>query len=75
MSTLWLRSIDGLSRFAPSRSVVTGRFFGTIENVCVLRPGGLGDLVVLTRAALKHGIDLSALCWVVERRKVVWHEA
>lgn len=74
MSTLWLRSLDWISRAAPAREWITGRYFGTIENVAVLRPGGLGDLVVLTRAALKLSIDIRQILWVVERRNAPWAE-
>lgn len=38
----------------------------------ILRPGGMGDLILLTIAAEEMGIDLSAPLWLIEKRSAVW---
>ncbi len=73
MSTLWLKRIDSLSTYVP-RKLLTAwpRKHGAPGAVTIIRPGGLGDLVVLTRALLQLGVSLNRVTWVVERRNSVW---
>ena len=69
---LWLKRIDSLSRLVPARLVRGAGRPSAPEPLCILRPGGLGDLVLLTRAALELKLDLRALHWICERRNAPW---
>lgn len=69
--TLWLKRLDGLAALSP-RILLGPRGAETTESPIVLRPGGLGDMVLLTRAAVEAGIDLASICWVGERRNTQW---
>ncbi len=42
------------------------------DQGCIIRPGGLGDLVILTLAALNLNIDIWKIIWIVERRNKIW---
>jgi ADP-heptose:LPS heptosyltransferase len=69
-----LKAIDPLSRFVPR---FVRRIIGLSRRPglgCVIRPGGLGDLVVLTDAALSLGIDIWRVVWIVESRNKAWCE-
>lgn len=69
---MFLKTIDPLSYLVP----------GAIRKIvglpprpglgCIIRPGGLGDLVVLTRACLELGIDIWRVVWIVEKRNNIW---
>ncbi len=43
-----------------------------IDRPLIVRPGGLGDLVVATAAAEDLGLDPRDLDWVIEKRSAVW---
>lgn len=68
---LWLKRFDKLSSFFPSR-ILGSSGTATEPRPIVLRPGGLGDMVFLTRAATDLGIDLRNILWVGERRNLQW---
>jgi ADP-heptose:LPS heptosyltransferase len=40
----------------------------------ILRPGGMGDLILVCIAAEQLGIDLRTPLWLIEQRSVVWAE-
>ena len=42
------------------------------NRTLIVRPGGLGDLIVATAALADLGLDPAAFDWVVERRSAVW---
>jgi ADP-heptose:LPS heptosyltransferase len=69
-----LKILDPLSAFAPRflRSLVGLR--ARPDLGCIIRPGGLGDLVILTMASLRNNIDVWRIVWVVERRNKSWCE-
>lgn len=69
-----LKFIDPLSAFVPR---IVRRFVGLTGRPnlgCIIRPGGLGDLVILTQAALRLNIDIWRLVWIVEKRNKPWCE-
>ena len=69
---LWLKRIDPLSRLIPAYFIKGRRPASAEKAVAVLRPGGLGDLVLLSRAAIELRIDLQKLHWICERRNAPW---
>lgn len=69
---MFLKRVDPLSAFVPRglRNLV-----GLPPRPglgCIIRPGGLGDLVILTRACLELGIDIWRVVWIVEKRNNIW---
>ena len=42
------------------------------QRPLILRPGGMGDLILVCIAAEELGIDLHKPRWLIERRSVVW---
>ncbi len=68
---LWLKRFDRISLAYP-RSLSRNRRAPNTELPIILRPGGLGDMVLLTRAAGEAGLDLSQLLWIGERRNISW---
>jgi hypothetical protein len=48
------------------------RFRGSDSRPVILRPGGMGDLILLTIAAEELGYDPKAFLWIIERRSRVW---
>lgn len=69
---LWLRDFDNLSRL-PGMSVFR-KFSSKVgkEAICIIRPGGLGDMVLLTRALQEEGFDLNHFTWIGEKRNTPW---
>ncbi len=72
MNIRWLRSIDGLAKIIPTSLLRFGNNYSTEYPTAVIRPGGLGDLVVLTRAAIELEVDITKLFWLVEKRNKPW---
>lgn len=68
---LWLKRIDSVSRAVPSRPLRSSGDATEIRPI-VLRPGGLGDMVLLTRAACEAGVDPSKVLWFGESRNQPW---
>lgn len=69
-----LKTLDPLSALTPR---VLRRLVGLPARPhlgCIIRPGGLGDLVILTMAALRSGFDIWRFVWVVEKRNKPWCE-
>jgi ADP-heptose:LPS heptosyltransferase len=69
-----LKMLDPLSAFTPK---ALRRIVGLPARPnlgCIIRPGGLGDLVILTMAALRSGIDIWRIVWIVEKRNKPWCE-
>lgn len=67
-----LKLIDPLSCAVPRAA---RKLFGLPRRPnlgCVIRPGGLGDLVILTKSWLEEGIDIWRMVWVVEKRNKAW---
>ena len=71
MGTLWLRAIDPISRLIPAPLIPQARNLSDFP-VCLVRPGGLGDLVLLTRACFESGIEPRSLFWILESRNAIW---
>ncbi len=70
---LWLKRWDFLAKLAPSRGILRrGRIAKIREELTVLRPGGLGDVVLLTRACLELGSSPQSIFWILERRNAPW---
>lgn len=69
---IWLKRVDSLAHLLPGRLIRSLLARPESRGVCLLRPGGLGDLVVLTRAFLELGIDPREVDWVVESRNAPW---
>lgn len=69
---LWLKRIDPLSRLVPAGFLKGRRPASGRKGVAVLRPGGLGDLVLLSRAAMELGVDLQSVHWICEQRNAPW---
>lgn len=64
---LWLKQFDQFSLLlSPPRKR------DVIKDVLILRPGGLGDLVVLTEALCSLGFSPKQFDWIVERRNAIW---
>lgn len=73
MKTLWLRPVDPVSRLVPRALLSQFRARPSeLGGVCLIRPGGLGDLVLLTRAAKSLTIDLHQVALVIETRNAPW---
>lgn len=77
MGLLWLKRIDPLSELVPRWMLERGRgASGTgevgPERLVVLRPGGLGDFVILTHAAARVGLRREDVVWIGERRNAIW---
>ncbi|OVE80222.1 hypothetical protein BVY02_00935, partial [bacterium J17] len=73
---LWLKQFDRLANI-PSQKLVTHlrcscKQDKNTESIAIIRPGGLGDLVVLTEACLLAGIHPDAFTWIVEPRNAIW---
>ena len=73
MDLMWLKTVDVVSRVPPRWLLDLDRRSAT-EGMCVLRPGGLGDLVLLTRACLEEKLNPLQVRWMVERRNSPWLE-
>ena len=66
---LWPAAVR-LGRLASSLSTVPHR---TVQaKPLILRPGGMGDLILLCVAAEELGIDKSDFRWVIETRSAPW---
>jgi hypothetical protein len=42
------------------------------DELCIVRPGGIGDVVILLKAVLDLGVDPRSVGWFVEKRNAVW---
>lgn len=42
------------------------------KQTLIIRPGGMGDLIVLTNAIKRAGRDLDSYFWLIEKRSEVW---
>jgi len=71
---MWLKRLDWLSRLVPGRLLRKVFSRTATRDICILRPGGLGDLVVLSRACLELGIDPRGLDWFLESRNAPWFD-
>lgn len=72
---LWLKHFDVLAKGVPKGAYLRwSPGSHQVARPCVLRPGGLGDMVLLTRAFQELGMDLSSLQWISERRNQPWLE-
>lgn len=70
---LWLRRFDPAAKVVPKGLLRRMRLPADIQPLpCLLRPGGLGDLVILTRAVIELGLSPLRLSWLVERRNAPW---
>lgn len=72
MQTTILKKLDRLCQIYPRRFNVLKKRRTPYPRPCLIRPGGLGDLVVLTRACRELGIDLQTFDWIVEKRNATW---
>jgi hypothetical protein len=72
MGTLWLKKFDSISRLLPGRWLRFGGSYSDKYTVCAVRPGGLGDLVALTRACLELETDPCTIFWIGEGRNKAW---
>jgi len=65
----WLPAVaaaSGLRRFSGSPAAD--------DSTVILRPGGMGDLIILCAAAEDLGLNLKQFFWVIERRSQLWAE-
>ncbi|MCB0359656.1 MAG: hypothetical protein KDD44_08470, partial [Bdellovibrionales bacterium] len=69
---LWLKRFDGLARFSPRWALTIGTGPARSDAPVLVRPGGLGDLVLLTRAMQQCGYDVHGVRWIVEKRNAPW---
>lgn len=69
-----LRTLDPLSALMPRFARRLIGLKGRPNLGCVIRPGGLGDLVILTMAAMRQNIDVWRVVWIVEQRNKPWCE-
>lgn len=71
-----LRRIDGLLWPAAIVTAKAGAFLMRSRHAdprpVILRPGGMGDLILLCVAAEELGCDLRRFFWIIERRSSVW---
>jgi Glycosyltransferase family 9 (heptosyltransferase) len=44
----------------------------TEERTAILRPGGMGDLIMLCVAAEQLGLDPKSFFWIIEKRSALW---
>src|SRR5689334_8574765 len=76
MDTLALRRIDrALWPAAAAIGKIASwcmRFRPADPRPLILRPGGMGDLIVLCIAVEQLGLDPRDFFWVIERRSKVW---
>ena len=72
MSLLWLKKLDGLSKLAP-KTLLRGKTTPK-PGTAIVRPGGLGDMVLLTKAVIELGLDPSGFSWFAEKRNSIWLE-
>jgi hypothetical protein len=76
MDTLALRRID--AALWPAAAAVGKiaswcmRFRPSDQRPLILRPGGMGDLIVLCIAVEQLGLDPRAFFWVIEHRSKIW---
>ena len=73
MGTLWLKKMDFVADLFP-KAILCASCSRRSEGsgCCIVRPGGLGDLVVLTRAFLEEGLNPREAFWILERRNREW---
>jgi hypothetical protein len=74
MDTLALKYVDKLW---PGAALVAklgslGRFQRRDPRPLILRPGGMGDLILLCVAAEQLGVNPRAFFWMIERRSKIW---
>ncbi|MCB0345532.1 MAG: hypothetical protein KDD66_10465 [Bdellovibrionales bacterium] len=70
---LWLKQFDGAAKFFPKGLLRRLRLPASVrERPCLVRPGGLGDLVILTRALIELGVSPTSVDWLVEKRNAIW---
>lgn len=68
-----LKKVDSrATRLAIRAARVGGRRLPTREETLVVRPGGMGDLILAHLAAELLGIQMEQLHWVIERRSAAW---
>ncbi len=76
MDTLRLRAIDRSLSFPALLTARTGSLLlrGRTPDPrpLIVRPGGMGDLILLCVAAERLGFDPREFYWVIERRSAVW---
>jgi hypothetical protein len=76
MNTLALRQLDGTFWLAAVAGAKVASFAIPLRRPdprpLILRPGGMGDLILLTIAAEELGLDPRDFFWVIERRSRVW---
>ena len=72
---LWLKKFDRMGNIFPKGMLRSARLPAeTRDRPCVVRPGGLGDLVILTRALIELGVSPTSVDWLVEKRNAIWLE-
>jgi hypothetical protein len=76
MDTLRLRQIDRALWPAAAVAARLGSLLGWLRRAearpLILRPGGMGDLILLCVAAEELGYNPREFFWVIERRSSVW---
>ena len=72
MRTLFLKKIDFFAQLAPTTFNFSKPSTASRQKTCIIRPGGLGDLVVMTRACRDLGLALEDFDWIVECRNASW---
>jgi hypothetical protein len=76
MDPLRLRQIDSALWPAAAGVARLGSLLGRLRCVegrpLILRPGGMGDLILMCVAAEELGYDPREFFWVIERRSSVW---
>lgn len=83
---IWLKKIDFISQFVGQGfldkiAAAGGKLFnglpgqlGDKSKPVIIRPGGLGDMVLLTEACRQLRIPLNSFIWVCESRNACWLE-
>lgn len=72
---LWLKTLDGAAKIFPRYLLRRLRLPAQSKSrPCIVRPGGLGDMVLVTRALLGLGINPKDVDWLAEKRNSIWLE-
>jgi hypothetical protein len=56
----------------PVATAVRPRRHATTDRLLVVRPGGMGDLILAQLAAEQLGLDTQAVRWLIESRSAAW---
>lgn len=69
-----LKRVDGIVApvAGPVATAIRPRRRSTTDQLLVVRPGGMGDLILAQLAVEQLGLDQPAVRWLIESRSAAW---